>query len=158
MQGNSILDVKKITGYLGKWSMDEEGTLMAVKIITDEIVTQKLTVGSASKPCGITIYDEISTQPYCIKIRNGAVVSDAGACGNESSNGKVQMINQVQSSNDTSTAAPAEVPETPTAPPTASEPAAAPTPEPQPEAVPPPAETPASEPAPAPESSPETAP
>ena len=40
LQGNSILDVKKITGYLGKWSIDEDGTLMAVKVITNELIAE----------------------------------------------------------------------------------------------------------------------
>ncbi len=81
MQGNAILDVKKITGYLGKWSIDEDGTLMAVRVITDEMVTKKLTVGSAAAPSGITLYDEVTRDPYCLKMRNGAMVSDAGVCG-----------------------------------------------------------------------------
>ena len=80
MQGNSIVDMKKIMGYLGKWSMDEDGTLMAVKIITDEIVTKKLTVGSATVPNGITLYDEITHDAYCLKMRNGTMASDAGVC------------------------------------------------------------------------------
>ena len=81
MQGNSILDVKKITGYLGKWSIDEDGTVMAVKVITDEVITQKLTVGSVAQPSGITLYDEITKEPYCVKIKSGAVVNEAGICG-----------------------------------------------------------------------------
>jgi hypothetical protein len=81
MQGNSILDVKKITGYLGKWSMDEDGTLMAVRVVTDEVITKKLTVGSTAAPSGITLYDEITKDPYCLKMRNGAMVSETGICG-----------------------------------------------------------------------------
>ncbi|OHA03302.1 MAG: hypothetical protein A3C92_03475 [Candidatus Sungbacteria bacterium RIFCSPHIGHO2_02_FULL_53_17] len=81
MQGNSILDVKKITGYLGKWSMDEDGTLMAVRVITDELIAQKVTVGSAAAPSGITLYDEVTKEPYCVKIVSGAVVPQSGACG-----------------------------------------------------------------------------
>ena len=86
MQGHSILDVAKITGYLGKWSIDEDGTLMAVKVITDEIITKKLAVseqatfGTGVKPIGITIYDEITGNPYCVKVKNGIMVNDAGAC------------------------------------------------------------------------------
>ncbi|MBI3442554.1 MAG: tail fiber domain-containing protein, partial [Candidatus Sungbacteria bacterium] len=114
------LMVKKIASSLGNWSIDEDGTLMAVKIITDEIVTQKLTVGSASKPSGITIYDEVTKEPYCIKVRNGAMVSEAGICGNQ--NDKGQMTNQAQSSNDQSTATAA--PSTPVEPVASSTPAA----------------------------------
>ncbi|MBI2053203.1 MAG: tail fiber domain-containing protein [Candidatus Sungbacteria bacterium] len=81
MQGNSIVDVKKITGYLGKWSMDEEGTLMAVRVITNELIAQKVTIGSADQPSGITLYDEVTKDPYCVKIVSGAVVPQSGACG-----------------------------------------------------------------------------
>ncbi|TSD04657.1 MAG: hypothetical protein Greene071436_89 [Parcubacteria group bacterium Greene0714_36] len=84
MQGNAILDVGKITGYLGKWSIDEGGTLMAVKVITDELIAQKVTVGSATVPSGITLYDEVTKAPYCVKIVSGAVVPQAGACGTSS--------------------------------------------------------------------------
>ena len=53
LQGNSIFDVKKITGYLGKWSIDEDGTLMAVKVITNELIAEKATIKeiSAEKLC-----------------------------------------------------------------------------------------------------------
>jgi len=79
--------VKKITGYLGKWSIDEEGTLMAVRVITDEVITKKLTVsesatfGAATKPIGVTLYDEITGAGYCIKVKNGVIVNEAGVCG-----------------------------------------------------------------------------
>ncbi len=59
---------------------------MAVRVVTDEVVTKKLTVGSAAMPSGITLYDEITKEPYCVKIVSGAVVPQAGACqtGNSS--------------------------------------------------------------------------
>jgi hypothetical protein len=41
---------------------------------------EKLTVGSSEKPTGITIYDEITKNPYCIKMSNGTLLSTAGAC------------------------------------------------------------------------------
>jgi len=92
LQGNSILDVKKITGYLGKWSIDEDGTLMAVRVITDEIISKRIETetlkvkgtshfGTPEKPQGITLYDEITKEPYCVKVKGGAVVSEAGTCG-----------------------------------------------------------------------------
>jgi len=45
LQGNSLLDVKKITGYLGKWSMDENGDIVANKVTAKEVDTEKLCVG-----------------------------------------------------------------------------------------------------------------
>ena len=87
---SSFTDIKKMTGYLGKWSIDEEGTLMAVRVITDEMITKKLTVsavatfGSSDKPIGITLYDPDGA-PYCVRVQiGGALASVAGACGSVS--------------------------------------------------------------------------
>ena len=99
MQGNSILDMKKITGYLGKWSIDEDGTLIAVKVITDDLIAQKITIGSASVPSGITLYDEITKEPYCVKIVSGAVVPQAGACGS-ANNSQFSISNSQSISNE----------------------------------------------------------
>ncbi len=46
-----------------------------------EIVTDVLTVGSREKPAGITLYDEDTGEPYCLKIKNGEQVSIPGECG-----------------------------------------------------------------------------
>ncbi|MES3005008.1 MAG: tail fiber domain-containing protein [Patescibacteria group bacterium] len=47
------------------------------------IIADRLTVGSSSNPTGITIYDEVTNDPYCMKMRNGAMVSVAGICGTQ---------------------------------------------------------------------------
>ena len=44
------------------------------------LVVESLTVGSSEKPSVITLYDEVSGQPYCLKIYNGNTLSVAGAC------------------------------------------------------------------------------
>ncbi|MFC1802164.1 tail fiber domain-containing protein, partial [Patescibacteria group bacterium] len=44
------------------------------------IVVESLTVGSSDNPAGITLYDEVTRQPYCLKISNGATVTQAGEC------------------------------------------------------------------------------
>ena len=44
------------------------------------IFTDKLTVGSTLKPSGITLYDEVTNEPYCLKMQNGAMASIAGIC------------------------------------------------------------------------------
>ncbi|MEK7082110.1 MAG: hypothetical protein AAB915_00305, partial [Patescibacteria group bacterium] len=101
LKGNSITNIKALTSALGKWSMDEHGTLMAVKVITDELIAQKITVGSAVAPSGITLYDEITKEPYCVKIVSGAVVPQVGACGAAGmSNVQTPMTNEIPSSND----------------------------------------------------------
>ena len=86
MQGNQILDVSRIAGMFGNWSISEDGTIVAKKIITDELATKRLSVdeaavfGSPAKPIGITIYDEDTGEPFCLKMKSGAMVSVLGPC------------------------------------------------------------------------------
>ncbi len=44
------------------------------------MVAESLTVGSAEKPSGITLYDEVTKAPYCLKMVNGAMTSAPGEC------------------------------------------------------------------------------
>ena len=44
------------------------------------ILAEKLTVGSSTKPTGITLYDEVTGDPYCLKMQNGVMVSLVGEC------------------------------------------------------------------------------
>ncbi|MDP7466287.1 MAG: DUF5011 domain-containing protein, partial [Candidatus Pacebacteria bacterium] len=44
------------------------------------LVVENLTIGSSEKPNGITLYDEGTGEPYCVKILNGSLISVAGAC------------------------------------------------------------------------------
>jgi hypothetical protein len=55
--------------------VSEDGSLSVVKL-----QTQQLEVGTQTRPSGITIYDEESKQPYCIKMKAGAMISVAGKC------------------------------------------------------------------------------
>jgi len=41
---------------------------------------QKLTVGSPEQPTGITLYDEVTGDPYCLSVRNGNMVTRFGDC------------------------------------------------------------------------------
>jgi hypothetical protein len=45
------------------------------------LIADKLTVGSAEKPSGITLFDEDTGKPFCVKVKGGALVHVAGACG-----------------------------------------------------------------------------
>ena len=158
MQGNQILDVSRIAGMFGNWSISEDGTIIAKKIITDELVAKRLSVdesavfGSQANPIGITIYDEDTKEPFCIKMKAGAMVSAAGAC-----TAKETSLETPFPSGDP---VPAPAPEPTPAPTPETEPAPAPEPEPAPvdttSTAPAPAEEPA--PTPAPEPAPEPAP
>ncbi|MEI6843187.1 MAG: tail fiber domain-containing protein, partial [bacterium] len=44
------------------------------------VFVDSLTVGSKAKPSGITLYDEVTGDAYCMKMRNGAMVSIPGEC------------------------------------------------------------------------------
>jgi hypothetical protein len=43
-------------------------------------IVSRLTVGSAEKPTGITLYDEETGEPYCLKVRNGETTTTPGEC------------------------------------------------------------------------------
>ena len=51
----------------------------------DTILSVKgMVIGSASQPSGLTIYDQTTKEPYCMKINNGAVVTSVGVCSDSS--------------------------------------------------------------------------
>ncbi len=45
------------------------------------IITATLEVGSPEAPTGITLYDEDTREPYCLKIKSGEIVKMRGKCG-----------------------------------------------------------------------------
>lgn len=45
------------------------------------IVTGTLKVGSPAKRTGVTLYDEVTGDPYCLSIANGATKTTMGECG-----------------------------------------------------------------------------
>lgn len=55
------------------------------QMTTDSIATvshilDRLTVGSAEQPTGITLYDEETGEPYCVVVRHGSLVPRPGDC------------------------------------------------------------------------------
>ena len=135
LQGNNIYDVGAISGMSGKWRIDENGKLTAKEIEVEKAtVTKELNVGTADKPTGITIYDEVTGSPYCIKMSNGAMVTSVGTCvsapPSESPAPEPSptptIIEEPPQSGDDATAGQA----TPTPEPTPPEPTPTPTPEP----------------------------
>ena len=46
------------------------------------LLAETLTVGTSEKPTGITLYDEATGEPYCLKVVNGQTQTVAGACAN----------------------------------------------------------------------------
>jgi hypothetical protein len=45
-----------------------------------DIVAETFAVGSQEKPSGITMYDEDTKLPYCVKIKNGLLFNESGVC------------------------------------------------------------------------------
>jgi len=86
LQGNSIRDVGSISGMFGKWKIDADGTLTAVKVVTNEVLAESLSVkssfelGSAEKPAGMTIYDRTTGESYCVGIDIGEWFRQKGKC------------------------------------------------------------------------------
>ncbi len=76
-----ILNVKAIQSFSGKWSIDEDGSIVA----EDLKVKGSATLGSPENRIGVTLYDEVSGAPYCLRISNGSVKTSPGECGNTSS-------------------------------------------------------------------------
>jgi len=44
------------------------------------LIAESLTVGSSEKPTGITLFDEVTGKPYCLKIVSGKVKTVSGEC------------------------------------------------------------------------------
>ena len=42
LNGNDIINVSKIIGMDGKWKIDSDGTMMAVRVITDELIAKNV--------------------------------------------------------------------------------------------------------------------
>ncbi|HVY12767.1 MAG TPA: tail fiber domain-containing protein, partial [Alphaproteobacteria bacterium] len=69
-----VSSVKTALKDMGIWV--ENGITRIAALAVDTF-----TVGSAEKPSGITLYDEDTRQPYCVKIKGGKMVNLPGACG-----------------------------------------------------------------------------
>ncbi len=70
LQGHALLNVSRITGFGGKWSIDENG-----KIIAQNIETKNLKVES-----GVTTIDKTTGNPYCMYVSGGVVMTASGDC------------------------------------------------------------------------------
>ena len=66
------------------------------------IFTDTLTVGTNQKPSGITLYDETTNAPYCLKMQNGAMISIAGECSNSVSTTTQNIISTSTTTDTTS--------------------------------------------------------
>jgi uncharacterized protein YjiK len=81
-KGIAFNKIRSIGGFNNKWSIDENGKVTA-EIVEAKTVraTEALEVGTQSRPSGITIYDTVTGEPYCMQMASGAMVSVKGICG-----------------------------------------------------------------------------
>jgi hypothetical protein len=69
--------IKSALEKLGIWI---EGGIVKIKTL----FVENLKIGSPEKPIGITIYDEDTGQPYCVKIKSGQLINIPGECSRAS--------------------------------------------------------------------------
>ncbi|MBI2474129.1 MAG: tail fiber domain-containing protein, partial [Candidatus Taylorbacteria bacterium] len=82
LSDRALTNVKRIESALGTWSISDDGVLIIKDIIAQTGRFQNaLQVGTPEKRTGITLFDEVSGEPYCLSIAAGVAKSTAGACG-----------------------------------------------------------------------------
>ncbi|GIW68367.1 MAG: hypothetical protein KatS3mg099_315 [Candidatus Parcubacteria bacterium] len=83
MQSGTIAGVENVQGGGMDVGSMVGRVLAALKAGVAQFVgvrTQALTVGTPERPTGITLYDEVTGEPYCVRIRNGQLVPTPGVC------------------------------------------------------------------------------
>jgi hypothetical protein len=78
------------------------GTRIVANIASfTNLFADELTVGTEEKPAGITLYDEATGDPYCVKVVNGAVTTGAGKCSDVVDTTKINNTSTTTPSGDT---------------------------------------------------------
>ena len=65
---------------LNSYTFDEKFTVNIGTLRAGKIYVKDLTIGSAEEPAGITFFDRITKEPYCLVIEDGAPKTYAGKC------------------------------------------------------------------------------
>jgi len=81
LNGNARVDIGRLSGNLGKWTLSEEGTLVVPTIVTDDLRAKNATIGTRENPNGITVYDQDTGEPYCVGVKSGEWAKVSGQCG-----------------------------------------------------------------------------
>ncbi|MBI3798041.1 MAG: hypothetical protein HY268_13875 [Deltaproteobacteria bacterium] len=116
MSGRDIINVRSILSQTGMWSIDENG-----RLVMEELeVRGKAKFGTPQHPQGITIFDQVTGEPGCVQLVNGALNVTPGECsstsGNARSSASSPSSNETQSQeasshSSDSTSTPAESPQ-----------------------------------------------
>ncbi|MEK7560857.1 MAG: hypothetical protein AAB539_02775, partial [Patescibacteria group bacterium] len=81
LHGNNIVNVASVISENGKWRIGADGTLVVEEIQAKRgSFSEKLEVGKPTQPTGITLYDEVTGEPYCVRMMNGSLQPTSGAC------------------------------------------------------------------------------
>jgi uncharacterized membrane protein YgcG len=81
MGGFTITNVAGLSSASGLWSINAEGDLIVQTIRTEKaFVGESLEVGSEERPRGITIFDTVTGEPYCLQMAAGVMASEPGRC------------------------------------------------------------------------------
>ena len=92
--GKQITEVLGIQGVGGKWSVDSDGNLVVDSIRARKgVFEESIEVGSDTKQTGITIYDTVTGQPYCLTLANAIMNTAPGKCTPVVSNSGSVTIN-----------------------------------------------------------------
>ena len=76
MDGKDLVNIGNMISKSGRWSLGSDG-----KLTVDSLeVGGNVKIGSPERRSGITLYDDITGDPYCLKMSNGAMLSMAGEC------------------------------------------------------------------------------
>ncbi|MDB5259074.1 MAG: hypothetical protein JWO73_282 [Candidatus Taylorbacteria bacterium] len=84
----STSTLKSMIQGIGDWTV---GKITGTVALFGDLKADALTVGSPSKPSGITLYDGVTGQPYCLKVMNGTMQNFPGDCATPTS---IQPSNQ----------------------------------------------------------------
>jgi hypothetical protein len=87
--GNVTRDVQAVFESFGHRIMDGA---MYVKDLT----VDTLEIGSSEEPRGVTMYDENTNEPYCLRIVNGEPVASAGKCSSNNSTVKAPQTSSME--------------------------------------------------------------
>ena len=63
----------------------ENGMASLQKVVTNIIQTDEIKIGSQEKPTGITIYDKLTGEPYCVFVEGGQMKTVVGECSSVAS-------------------------------------------------------------------------
>ncbi|HEY9480760.1 MAG TPA: hypothetical protein VIR98_00835, partial [Candidatus Paceibacterota bacterium] len=82
---NAGLRLEQGIAYVADMVADKFSAKLAYvqKAVIDDATVGALEVGSSDKRSGITLYDELNGQPYCLKVVNGEMETRQGSCSGQ---------------------------------------------------------------------------